>query len=56
MLSFQVHYTFQEDKKADIYIYECYLKLGSNKAEALIRWYAFKRTDKPIIKHFYNRT
>ena len=34
----------------------CYLKLGPNKAETLIGWYAFKGTDKTIIKHFYNRT
>ena len=45
---------FRKTKKR-ISIYECYLKLGHNKAEALILWHAFKGTDKAIIKHGYNR-
>ena len=56
----KVHYTFDEDKGEDIYsIHECYLKLGTNMAEALIVWYAFKGTDytgafagKGIISHY----
>ena len=51
--------TLLRKKKERISIHECYLKLGPNKAEALIGWYTFKGTDntgafagKGIISHY----